>query len=184
MPQGLIHLASGVTTGYGLAGLIFVLLAWVYYLYLRHQENIIRASSHRDRRRVLDIILSRFSIDVSNLSQDQQFKLAIAQIHSQRWKIGFWALLAVISAYTISAVSHEDHHIASSSENYQSATTAGAGAIHDGDDSGDVVLPFGLRSISTADLTDEMTNGGQVSVVASGGGEIPREATFVMESCS
>jgi len=173
MPQSLIHLASAVTTGFSLIAIICVLVAWVYIRQLRHQEKIIRSAAHKDRRRVIDAILSRFSIDCSNLSQDQQYKLAHAQIHGQRWQIGFWSLcavlVAVVSAYAIKADPQVDHVPESAPVGEQAAGQFTVPSLRDDQSTGDVVLPFALRTISPATLNDELANGGDVSITGSGG---------------
>jgi hypothetical protein len=187
MPPSLTHLASAVTTGFSLVALICVVIAWGYIRHLRHQENIIRSTTHKDRRRVIDIVLSHFSIDSSNLSQDQQFKLAIAQIHGQRWKIGFWGLcavlVAVVSAYAIKTDSRTDQASVAAPIGGAVINQRAAPAPPREGAPGDIVLPFALRAISPATLTDELAGGGEVSILDSCSarwGEITRDGDLFL----
>lgn len=105
MWEAIAYVSSGVT----LTAFLAAVVAWSYKAKTEERERLIRAAKPEQRADLVRNALEFFHVDATRLNRDQQFALAIEQIHAraQRFKIAaavicFLALVAAaIAAYAI-----------------------------------------------------------------------------------
>jgi len=98
-----------VTSGLALVAFLAAVTAWTYRSKTAERERLIRSATESDRGELVRNALEFFNIDTYGLTKEQQFKLALEQIHARGHRfvisaavVCFLAVVAVsIAAYAI-----------------------------------------------------------------------------------
>jgi hypothetical protein len=121
MWEAITYVTSGVT----LAAFLAASAAWVYRNKLLQQERLIRTALESDRAALVSRALEFFAINTEKLTREQQFELALKQIHARASRFRITAIVVTIIALLAVSVAllaiylrhKEEERNASSSQN-------------------------------------------------------------------
>jgi hypothetical protein len=87
-----------VTSGLTLAAFFAAVGAWVYRLKILEKEKLIKSASEGDRAALVASALEFFDVETGNLTKQQQFEIALVQIHARARRFLITSMLiAVVS---------------------------------------------------------------------------------------
>jgi hypothetical protein len=95
---------SYVSSALTLIAFVWAVSAWLYRFRLLRTERLIRTVPETERAALVERTLVLFSIDSTKLTRDQQYKLALRQIHEQAANYRVTAIVVVIIACLAAAV--------------------------------------------------------------------------------
>jgi hypothetical protein len=93
-----------VTSGVTLAAFLAAVAAWVYRNKLLEQERLIRAAPETERAGLVARTLEFFDVDPAKLTRDQQFQLALTQIHQRASRFRITAIVVMMIALLAAGV--------------------------------------------------------------------------------
>jgi hypothetical protein len=110
---------SYITSGLALVAVLAAVIAWSYKAKTEERERLIRSAKESERRELVKNALEFFNIDAANLTKEQQFRLALEQIHARGRR--FTISAAVICLLAVVAVCITAYAIAQHGRSSESA---------------------------------------------------------------
>jgi len=100
MWKAITYVSSGLT----LVAFVAAVAAWVYRSKILERERLIRLAREKDRAKLVENTLQFFSVDTQSLKKDQQYDLAIQQIHAWAARFRTSAIVVVVIAFLTTTV--------------------------------------------------------------------------------
>src|SRR6266700_5775119 len=100
MWEAIAYVTSGVT----LAAFLAASAAWLYRNKIVQQERLIRTAPESDRAALVDRALEFFKVNTEKLTREQQFELAVKQIHARASRFRISAIVVTVIALLAATV--------------------------------------------------------------------------------
>lgn len=94
-----------VTTGLTLAAFAIAAGAWIYKSSSEKSERLIRTAPEEERSALVSRALEFFDINTQGLTKEQQYRLALAQIHSRAQRFRTIAMVVCLLALALTGIS-------------------------------------------------------------------------------
>ena len=98
------HVVPQITTGLSLVALIAALTLYAYRSKLKHRRDVINTLPRQQRAEVITKELNTFGVDAKNLTNEQQYNLAIRQLDLRAQKSAIGAIIAAVAMLVFGGV--------------------------------------------------------------------------------
>jgi hypothetical protein len=95
---------SLVSTGFSLAAFIAAVIAWILKSKFAERERLIRSAPDSQRPELVRDALEFFRINSEKLTKDQQFRLALEQVHARSRRYTATLVMVCILAFVAGAI--------------------------------------------------------------------------------